>query len=44
MDKKYNEKGMEGLKNKTKSGNPLSKYSNKKNLTIYLFRKLKIKN
>ena len=33
MDKKYNEKGMEGLKNKTKPGNPLSKYSNKKNLT-----------
>ena len=31
--KKYNEKGMEGLKNKTKPGNPLSKYSNKKNLT-----------
>ena len=24
---------MEGLKNKTKPGNPLSKYSNKKNLT-----------
>ena len=42
--KKYNEKGMEVLKNKTKPGNPLSKYSNKKNLTIYLFRKLKIKN
>lgn len=31
--KKYNEKGMEGLINKTKPGNPLSKYSNKKNLT-----------
>ena len=31
--RKYNEKGMEGLKNKTKPGNPLSKYSNKKNLT-----------
>ena len=31
--KKYNEKGMEGLKNKTKPDNPLSKYSNKKNLT-----------
>lgn len=31
--KKYNEKGLEGLNNKTKPGNPLSKYQNKKNLT-----------
>ena len=31
--KKYRENGMEGLKNKKKPGNPLSKYSRKKNLT-----------
>lgn len=31
--KKYREKGMEGLVNKKKPGNPLSKYTNKKNLT-----------
>ena len=31
--KKYHENGLEGLKNKKKPGNPLSKYSNKKNLT-----------
>lgn len=31
--KKYRENGMEGLKNKKKPGNPLSKYQNKKNLT-----------
>ena len=31
--KKYREKGMEGLINKKKPGNPLSKYLNKKNLT-----------
>lgn len=31
--KKYREKGMEGLVNKKKPGNPLSKYSLKKNLT-----------
>ena len=31
--KKYRENGMEGLKNKKKPGNPLSKYLNKKNLT-----------
>lgn len=31
--KKYREKGMEGLVNKKKTGNPLSKYSSKKNLT-----------
>ena len=31
--KKYNEYGLDGLKNKTKPGNPLSKYQNKKNLT-----------
>lgn len=31
--KKYREKGMEGLTNKKKPGNPLSKYSNKKILT-----------
>lgn len=30
---KYKEKGMEGLTSKRKPGNPLSKYSNKKNLT-----------
>ena len=29
----YREKGIDGLKNKKKPGNPLSKYSNKKNLT-----------
>ena len=31
--KKYRENGFEGLKNKKKPGNPLCKYSNKKNLT-----------
>lgn len=31
--KKYRENGLEGLKNKKKPGNPLSKYSNKKDLT-----------
>ena len=31
--KKYRENGFEGLKNKKKTGNPLSKYMNKKNLT-----------
>ena len=31
--KKYNERGIEGLENKKKPGNPLAKYSNKKNLT-----------
>ena len=31
--KKYHENGFEGLKNKKKPGNPLSKYSNKNNLT-----------
>lgn len=31
--KKYRENGMEGLTNKKKPGNPLSKYSNKKKLT-----------
>ena len=31
--KKYRENGMEGLENKKKPGNPLSKYSNKKKLT-----------
>lgn len=31
--KEFNEKGMEGLTSKKKPGNPLSKYSNKKNLT-----------
>lgn len=31
--KKYRENGMEGLANKKKPGNPLSKYSNKKKLT-----------
>ena len=31
--KKYNENGIEGLKNQKKPGNPLCKYSKKKNLT-----------
>ena len=31
--KKFREQGMEGLINKKKPGNPLSKYQNKKNLT-----------
>jgi len=31
--KKYNEQGINGLKNKSKPGNPLAKYSFKKNLT-----------
>jgi len=31
--KRYNENGMKGLENKKKPGNPMSKYSNKKNLT-----------
>ena len=31
--KNYNEKGMDGLENKKKPSNPLSKYSNRKNLT-----------
>lgn len=31
--KKYRKNGMDGLENKKKPGNPLSKYSNKKNLT-----------
>ena len=31
--KKYNKDGIKGLENKKKPGNPLSKYSNKKNLT-----------
>lgn len=31
--KKYHDKGMKGLENKKKPGNPLSKYQNKKNLT-----------
>ena len=30
---RYNEKGIEGLQNKRKPGNPLAKYSNRKNLT-----------
>ncbi len=30
---KYNEKGFEGLNNKTKPGNPLARYSSKKELT-----------
>lgn len=29
----YEDKGLEGLKNKKKPGNPLAKYHNKKNLT-----------
>ena len=31
--KKYNENGMDGLQNKKKPGNPLSKYANRKELT-----------
>lgn len=31
--KKYNENGLNGLINKKKPGNPLSKYQNKKNLS-----------
>lgn len=31
--KRYNESGINGLENKKKPGNPLSKYSNKKHLT-----------
>ena len=31
--KKYNERGIEGLENKKKPGNPLCKYSSRKNLT-----------
>ena len=31
--KKYRENGMEGLKNKKRPGNPLSKYQSKKELT-----------
>ena len=31
--KKYNEEGIKGLENKKKPGNPLCKYSNKKNLS-----------
>ena len=31
--KKYNERGIEGLENKKKLGNPLAKYYNKRNLT-----------
>ena len=30
--RKYKEEGIDGLKNKKKQGNPLAKYSNKKNL------------
>ena len=31
--KRYNEQGIEGLQNKRNPGNPLSKYSNRKELT-----------
>lgn len=31
--KRYQEKGLEGLENKRKPGNPLSKYQNRKSLT-----------
>ena len=31
--RKYNEQGINGLKNKTKPGNPLSKYQSRKELT-----------
>lgn len=31
--KRYNEQGIEGLQNKRKPGNPLAKYSSKKELT-----------
>ena len=30
---RYNENGIDGLQNKRKPGNPLAKYSNRKNLT-----------
>ena len=47
--KKYKEEGISGLENKKKPGNPLSKYSNKKNLSEiekleYENMKLKIEN
>lgn len=47
--KKYNENGLDGLKNKTKPGNPLAKYSKRKGLTKeeqleYENMKLKIEN
>lgn len=47
--KKYNSEGMKGLENKRKPGNPLSKYSNKKELTEtekleYEILKLRIEN
>lgn len=47
--KKYNEDGLSGLENKKRPGNPLCKYSNKKNLTDierleYENMKLKIEN
>ena len=47
--KAYNERGIEGLTSKKKPGNPLSKYSQKKNLTDmeklqYENMKLKIEN
>ena len=47
--KNYLEKGEDGLLNKKKSGNPLSKYSNKKHLTVmeklqYENMKLRIEN
>lgn len=47
--KKYNEKGKEGLNNNKKPGNPLSKFSSKKNLSCieklqYENMKLRIEN
>ena len=47
--KKYNSEGMKGLENKRKPGNPLSKYSNKKELNEtekleYEILKLRIEN
>ena len=47
--KKYNEKGLEGLENNKKPGNPLCKYTKRKNLTKeeqleYENMKLKIEN
>ena len=46
---KYNEQGIKGLENQKKPGNPLCKYSNKKNLTDiekleYEIMKLRIEN
>ena len=47
--KKYNNEGMKGLENKRKPGNPLTRYSNRKELTEiekleYEILKLRIEN